>query len=271
MKLFADELKNWKIYNLEQPRFIGMPEYPNHRPAYNYFVTRNHSGGYHPETKGPRSSAQGFFIMTDHSGTHMDALCHQALNMKLTGGIEINNSIETPEGYTVNGAADLDPIISRAVMLDVAAYKGVEVLPNRYSITKEDLIETMKFENIEIHEGDAILVRTGYDTLWYDAVENMRYAGVSGEASSWVREFKPIVFGVDQLSWDIPEEKDPVTGSTHWAHIYLLVEDGITMIENMKLDELAKDKQYVFTLMCYPMKFEKATGTPVVPLAIVER
>ena len=41
------------------------------------------------------------------------------------------------------------------------------------------------------------------------------------------------------------------------------------MIENMKLDELAKDKIYEFTLMCYPMKFVGATGTPVVPLAIV--
>jgi hypothetical protein len=32
MALLLDELKQRKIYNLEQPRFAGMPVYPNHRP-----------------------------------------------------------------------------------------------------------------------------------------------------------------------------------------------------------------------------------------------
>lgn len=269
MTLFLEELKRRKIYNLEQPRFTGMPVYPNHRPHYDYFISRGHPEGYFPDTKGPRSTANGFFIMNDHSGTHMDALCHQALDMTMHGGVKVTNLIETPKGFTRCGAEELEPILSRAVLLDVAAYKGVAVLPYRYAITAQDLIETAKAQNTVILEGDAILVRTGYDTLWNDTKEYLKYAGISGEASAWVRTFKPVVFGVDQLSWDIPEELDPKTGSTHWAHIYLFVVDGITMIENMKLDELAKDKIYEFTLMCYPMKFVGATGTPVVPLAIV--
>jgi kynurenine formamidase len=267
--LFLDELKKRKIYNLEQPRFIGQPAYPGHRPHYNYFITRGHHDGYFPETKGPRSTAQGFFIMDDHSGTHIDALCHQALDMTLYGDIVVDNHIETPKGFSQQGVETLKPVLTRAVMLDVAAYKQVDYLPNRYAITREDLINTQALQKTEILEGDAIIVRTGYDTLWRKPNEYLKYAGISGDASAWVRDFKPSLFGVDQLSWDIPEEIDPVTQSSHWAHIYLLVKDGITMIENMKLDELAKDQQYVFTLLCYPMQFEGATGSPVVPLAIV--
>ncbi len=269
MGLFLNEIKKRKIYNLEQPRFIGQPAYPGHRPHYNYFITRNHTDGYFPKTKGPRSTAQGFFIMDDHSGTHIDALCHQALDMKLHGGIEIDNSIQTPTGFTKHGAEELEPILCRAIMLDVAAFKNTDVLPERYAITAKDLEETRKFQNVEIQEGDAIIIRTGYDTLWRETKKYLRYAGISGDGSAWVREYRPIVFGVDQLSWDIPEEIDPITKSSHWAHIYLFVEDGIPMIENMKLDELARDKVYEFTLMCYPMQFEGATGSPVVPLGIV--
>jgi len=165
MELFLNELKKRKIYNLEQPRFIGMPVYPHHRPHYDYFISRGHFVGYFPESKGPRSTANGFFIMNDHSGTHMDALCHQALDMTMHGDVKVTNLIETPKGFTSRGAEELEPIMARAVMLDVAAYKGVDVLPNRYPITAQDLIETAKAQNVTIHEGDAIIVRTGYDTL----------------------------------------------------------------------------------------------------------
>jgi kynurenine formamidase len=269
MALLLDELKQRTIYNLEQPRFAGMPVYPNHRPLYDYFIGRGHFEGYFPDTKGPRSTGQGFFIMNDHSGTHMDALCHQALDMTLHGGIKIDNTIETPKGYSKGGAEELPPILARGILLDVAGYKGVSRLPNRYAITAKDLQDTAAFQGTVIQEGDAILVRTGYDTCWNDTKEFLKYAGVSGEASAWIRTLKPVIYGIDQLSWDIPEEEDPLTKSTHWAHIYLLVEDGITMIENMKLDELAKDKVYEFTFLCYPMQFVGATGCPVVPLAIV--
>ncbi len=262
-------LKKAKVYNLEQPRFNGQPSYPSHRPLYNYFVSRKHADSYFPDKKGPRTTAQGFMIMGDHSGTHMDALCHQALDLTMTGGIKCNNVIETPNGYKECSAEKLPSFIVRGIMLDVPAYKGVEVLPNRYSITKEDLENTAKAQGTEILEGDAIFVRTGYDTLWRNNDEFLKYAGVGMQASSWVRDKKPCLFGTDQLSWDLPEEVDPETGSTHWAHINLFVRDGITMIENMKLDELAADKQYVFTFICFPMKFEGATGTPVCPIALV--
>ncbi len=269
MSLFLDELKRRKIYNLEQPRYNGQPAYPSHRPPYNYFVSRMHMDSYFPDKKGPRTTAQGFFIMGDHAGTHMDALCHQALDLTMHGGVKAENTVETPGGYKVLSAEQLPPVIARGVMLDIAASKGVDYLPHRYSITAEDLEEARAREKIEIHKGDVILIRTGYDTLWRKPEEFLKYAGVSRFASQWVAAFEPCLFGVDQLSWDIPEEVDPETGSTHWAHINLFVRQGISMIENMKLDDLAADQQYVFTLLCYPMKFEGATGTPVVPLAIV--
>ena len=142
--------------------------------------------------------------MNDHSGTHMDALCHQALDMTMHGDIKVTNLIETPKGFTENGAEALKPILARGVMLDVAAYKGVTTLPHRYAITASDLIETAKAQNTTLQEGDAILIRTGYDLLWHNTPEFLQYAGISGEASAWVRTFKPIVFGVDSIVLGYP-------------------------------------------------------------------
>ena len=269
MSLFLEELKTRKIYNLEQPRFVGHPAYPSHKPLYNYFLSRRHSDNYFPEKKGPRTTAQGFMIMGDHAGTHIDALCHQALDLTMYGGIKVDRTIETPTGYKELSVEKLPPIIARCILLDVASYKGTDVLPERYSITAMDLENTAKSQHVQIGQGDAILVRTGYDTYWRQPEKFMNYAGVGADGSQWVMQFSPCVFGIDQLSWDLPEEIDPLTKSTHWAHIYLMVQNGITMIENMKLDELSRDHQYEFTLLCYPMKFEGATGSPVVPLAIV--
>ena len=269
MPQFLEELKKRTIYNLEQPRFNGQPIYPSHRPQYNYFVSRKHIDSYFPDKKGPRTTAQGFIIMGDHSGTHMDAFCHQALDLKMPGGILATNENETPSGYKVCAAEHLPSIVEKGILLDVPAYKGVDILPNRYSITAQDLIKTAEKQGTVINQGDAILVRTGYDRLWRKPSEFLKYAGVSACGSKWVSEFEPCIFGVDQLSWDIPEEVDPETGSTHWAHINLMVRMGITMIENMKLDELARDKQYQFTLLCFPLKFEGATGSPLCPIAIV--
>lgn len=263
-------LSTAKVYNLEQPRYNGQPSYPSHRPPYNYFITRKHLDSYHPETKGPRTTAQGMIIMGDHSGTHIDAFCHQALDLIMHGGVQADNTIETPGGYKSLAAEHLPNFIVRGILLDVATYKGVSYLPNRYSITSKDLEETKDYQGTSIRSGDAILIRTGYDTLWHNTEEYLKYAGVGQTGSQWVREHNPSIFGIDQLSWDLPEELDSETGSTHWAHINLFVRDGITMIENMKLDDLARDRQYEFTFLCFPMKFVGATGSPVSPIALVE-
>src|ERR1043166_2665229 len=74
----ADLLVNARIYDLEQPRFAGMPIHPVHRPGYFYALHRRHKDGYRPDTEGPRTGASGVVTMMEHSGTHIHALCHHA-------------------------------------------------------------------------------------------------------------------------------------------------------------------------------------------------
>jgi kynurenine formamidase len=54
-----------------------MPVHPAHQPGYFYALHRRHRDSYRPDKYGPRSVVRGVTMM-EHSGTHIDALCHQA-------------------------------------------------------------------------------------------------------------------------------------------------------------------------------------------------
>src|ERR1043165_4980399 len=97
-----------RVYDLEQPRFAGMPIHPAHQPGYFYALHRRHRDTYHPERHGPRSSASGVLTMMEHSGTHIDALCHQACGFRMYGDVPVE-SVETPAGFTQLGIETVPP------------------------------------------------------------------------------------------------------------------------------------------------------------------
>jgi hypothetical protein len=69
-------LRAARVYDLEQPRFFGMPIFPSHRPGYYYALHRRHRDSYRPEEHGPRTGASGTLTMMEHSGTHNKCECH---------------------------------------------------------------------------------------------------------------------------------------------------------------------------------------------------
>src|SRR5437867_1547770 len=94
----AEQLRTAKVYDLEQPRFHGMPIHPAHKPGYFYALHRRHRDTYEPELHGPRSSASGVLTMMEHTGTHIDALSHQACDLKLFGDLSVDKT-ETAFGF----------------------------------------------------------------------------------------------------------------------------------------------------------------------------
>jgi kynurenine formamidase len=75
--------------------------------------------------------------------------------------------------------------------------------------------------------------------------------------------------GADNMAWDVTGERDPETGATLFAHVYLLPKKGIYIMENLNLEELAKNRCYTFAFIGIPLKFTGATGSPLRPLALV--
>jgi kynurenine formamidase len=264
----AERLQAAKVYDLEQPRFAGMPIHPAQKPGYFYALHRRHRDNYQPERYGPRTSASGILTMMEHSGTHLDALCHQACGMKLYKDIPVEGT-ETPAGFTQLGTETVPPLLGRGVLLDIASWKGQAPLPRKYSISASDLQACATAANVEIRTGDVLLVRTGYATLWHDEAVYLQAAGVAKSGTLWAAERGVVAVGADNMAWDVPDERDPETGATLFGHLYLLPQKGIYIMENLNLEELARDRCYQFAFIGIPLKFTGATGSPLRPLALV--
>ena len=77
-----------RIIDLEFPRTAGMPEFPTHKPAFAFTLYHRHEDKL--GSGGIRSSAFGQLHGTEHAGTHIDALSHQAECMTLHGGVAVS-------------------------------------------------------------------------------------------------------------------------------------------------------------------------------------
>ncbi len=268
-KTLAEQLQSARVMDLEQPRFFGMPIYPSHRPGYFYALHRRHRDSYQPEVHGPRTGASGILTMMEHTGTHIDALCHQACGFKMFGGIT-TDSAETPAGFTCLGVETVPPLLGRGVLLDMAGWKGQSPLPRKYSISADEMQACATAQGVSVQPGDVLLVRTGYGALWHDEAEYLQAAGVAKSGTLWAAEHGVVAVGADNMSWDVPDERDPETGATLFAHVYLLPQKGIYIIENVNLEALANARHYVFAFIGIPLKLRGATGSPFRPLALIE-
>jgi kynurenine formamidase len=254
-----------RIYDLEQPRYFGAPVYPSHAPGYFYTLHRHHERSMGES----RTSASGFMYTTEHSGTHIDALCHQAEDLHLYGGREVDAGIQTPFGFTELGAETMAPLVTRGVLFDLALYRGVDRIGAGNPITSDELEAVAQEQGARVREGDVVLVRTGNGGLWQYPEVYLQAGGVSGDASSWLASRGVRAVGADNMAWDEVGVVDPDLKVTLPGHVILLVRHGIYIIENLFLEDLARDERYEFTFVCLPLKLRGATGSPVRPIAIV--
>ena len=258
MQPLLESLEKARVFDLEQLRYAGAPTHPAHAPGFNYFLHRHHARGA-PEA---RTGASGIIVTPEHSGTHIDALAHQAENLTLHGGVHVDEGVQTSVGFKKLGIETMAPLVARGVLLDVA---GTKRLDPEYTITSADL---EKAARSEIGAGDVVLVRTGYGALWSQPEEYLRAAGVSAAGSRWLIERKVRAVGADNMAFDVIGPADPELKVTLPGHILLLVRAGIPIIENLNLEELAAAKVYEFLFVCLPLKMRGATGSPVRPIAI---
>jgi 4-oxalocrotonate tautomerase family enzyme len=200
-----------RLFDLEQPRFQGMPVIAVHQPGYAYFLHRRHGDDYRPGETGPRTSATGVIVCMEHSGAHIDAICHQADDQVLYGGIPAAE-VSTPKGFTQLAIEDVPPMFASGVLLDVAAAKGVAALDAGYLITAADLEACCARARVEIQPGDVVLVRTGNAAYWHDPERYLSGPGMDSSASAWLAARQVLAVGADNMTWDVIGLRDPKLG-----------------------------------------------------------
>ena len=155
------------IFDLEQPRFAGMPIHEAHQPGYLYVLYRRHADGLQTDPVGPRSSASGLIVAMEHSGTHIDALCHQAECQQLHGGV-VAAEATTPHGFSEHGVERIDPIVAPGILLDIPRFRGIDTLHTGDVVMADEIEACAAKQQVRIEPGSVVLVRTGNGKFWND-------------------------------------------------------------------------------------------------------
>ena len=176
----------------------------------------------------------------------------------------------SPYGLRKLGVENVKPILTRGILIDLAGYKDVPNLPARYEVTLADVRGALARQGMsenDIHPGDALLFRYGWSRFWTEPAKyNAEPPGIGLEVARWVAGRKASMVGSDQSGTEVLPNPDP--NLVFPVHQELVMKNGIFNIENLTLEDLARDAAYEFLFVFTPVRFKGATGSPGRPLAI---
>lgn len=227
----------------------------------------------HPKQMAFHSAA---LFISDNVGTQIDGLGH------ITKGADnhwYNGFKENPDagdfGLRKADADTIPPVIGRAVLIDVATWKGVDALPANFPIGPNELQAALAKQGEDVKPGDIVLIRTGTLRYWGETgadhakIAAHDSAGLTLAGAKWLVEDKGAVFiGSDTSGLEVGS--DPaLNGEVNPVHGYLLVDQGVHIGEFHFLEDLAKNRVYRFTYIGVTNRVKgAAAGFAMRPLAL---
>jgi kynurenine formamidase len=255
-----------RTVELGQPLFTGMPCSPNH-PGFRMTLIRRHGDMVRPDGG---SASNEILVTGGHVGTHVDALAHVSHEGCLHGGVD---AVESQVGgvHREHGAEKIPPMITRGVLLDVAATRGVDVLEPGEGVTADDLAAAAARAGAEPARGDVALVRTGWARHFGDAATYLGQSdgvpGVDESGARWLAERGVVAAGSDTTAF---ERIPPGAGHRELpVHRILLVEHGIHIVEHLALEDASAAGLGEFLFVMAPLRIVGGTGSPVRPVAVL--
>lgn len=260
-------LRSGRQFDLSVPLEAAMPVSPVHTP-FRMALTARHGDWVR---EGGITGAAELLVLSGHTGTHIDALCHVARDGLLFGGIDASEALVG--GRFVALAVDsIAPIMTRAILIDVPGYRGVESVEPGGAIGADELEQIVVQTGARPEKGDAVLVRTGWRTGGrYEAGQRFvgwetGVPGIDVSAADWLAAHGAILVGGDTIALEVLHPGDG--HSKMPVHGRLLVDHGIHIVEMLDLDELAAARVCEMLLCITPLRIVGGTGSPVRAIAL---
>ena len=116
------------------------------------------------------------------------------------------------------GVENAGVFFTRGILLDVCALSGKDRLPAGYVISPDELASCLKNANLEIQEGDVVLIRTGHGKLWMK--DNAAYGagepGIGLAAAKFLTDRKVALIGADTWAIEaVPHERADLAFPVH--------------------------------------------------------
>jgi len=267
-------VRRGRVYDLAHVLHEAIPAFPG-RTFRQYLTTNYHQINRRRPDAGPSGLGRNNVnwiveqvTATQQMGTHMDGLNHLQVGDRTYNGFALS---DIAEDYGTNrlGIDTLPQVVTRGLLLDVAAIRGVDRLGPGDVVTPDDADSALSANGLTVRPGDAVLFHTGWGSLWGvdDAAYGAGEPGPGNALGAWLADHRVALTGCDTWSFgpyppEDPDEPFVVPQTLNTRH-------GVVVVENLRLAELAREGVPEFLLVISHAKLRGATGAWVAPLAIV--
>jgi kynurenine formamidase len=267
-------VRTGRVLDLAHVLHQDIPAFPG-RTFRQYLTTNYHQVNRRQPGAGPEGLGRNNvnwvveqITATQQMGTHMDGLNHLQVGDRTYNGYRMSDIVED-HGTNKLGIDTLPQIVTRGLLLDIAALRGAPRLEAGEVITVADAEKALEKAGLAVRPGDAVFFHTGWSRLW--GVDNSAYSsaepGPGVALGEWLADQQVALTGCDTWSFGAypPEDREApfVVPQT------LNVKHGIVVVENLRLGEVAELGVTEFLLVISHAKLRGATGAWVSPLAIL--
>jgi kynurenine formamidase len=199
-------------------------------------------------------------------GSQIDGLGHIGVNWTYYNGLK-SADFAAADGLKKLGVEKIPPLVTRGVLLDMAAYYNTDIVKEGTAFNVKEIEEAAKKQGVEIRQGDVVLFHTGWTSLIGkdDKRYNAGEPGVGVEGAKYLVSKGVVAVGADTWAVEaIPFESKDVFP----VHQVFLPMSGTYILENMNTDQLAADRGYEFLFVLGVPRITGAVQGIVNPVAI---
>ena len=202
--------------------------------------------------------------------THLDAVAHSFFEGEIYNGRKAAEVV-SPDGIAFGSImAAADGIVTRGVLLDVAAIRGVDYLDADDGIAVADLEAAEELAGTRAGRGDAIFVRSGQALRERSEgpIRDGQREGVLAEVVPWLHEREIAVYSGDCIE-RLPSGYERVPMPLHQVGMVAM---GLAILDCADCERLAEVcrslTRYVFCVVIAPLRTPGGSASAVNPIAL---
>ena len=200
-------------------------------------------------------------------GTQLDGLGHLGINHHYYNGTALADFFKM-DGLTKLSISDVPPIVTRGVLLDIAGLRGEKMLARGTAINRPEIDQAAKKQQIELREGDVVILHTGWQVLAASDPEAFLAGepGLGKQGAEYLAKLGVVAVGAD--TWGVEAVPAEDANEVFPVHQILLAKNGVYILENIKTDELIADQAWEFLFVLGQPRMKGAVQMMINPVAI---
>jgi kynurenine formamidase len=201
------------------------------------------------------------------TGSQIDGLGHIGVD-NVYYNCNRNSDFVQANGLKKLGIEKVPNIVTRGVVLDMAAHFGQPVVPEGTAFNRKEIDEVARKQGIEIRKGDVVLFHTG----WLSLVgrDDKRYLagepGLGKEGAEYLVSKEVVAVGAD--SWGLEAIPFEPGVGVFEVHQILIARNGTYILENMNTAPLVQDQAWEFMFVLGPSRITGGVQGIINPTAI---